>query len=339
VIRVLVVDDSAFARKVLRDTLSMHADIDVVDIARDGLEALEKIQELKPDVITLDLVMPGLDGLGVLRALPAEGGPRVVVVSISNAESELGVEALQLGAITVVHKPTALATDRLYELSDELVKAVRSSMDARPRKPAPVAARLEAPTQAASAGLIVVGASTGGPQALTHLVRVLPADLAIPVALVLHIPAEYTAPFAQRLDSVSPLDVVEAEEGMPLVAGRVVVARGGMHLKIAHDGDALRARLDLLPLNTPHRPSVDVLFASAAAALEKRVLGVVLTGMGDDGLEGSRAIRSAGGRVITEDESTCVVYGMPRAVDEAGLATASAPLDELPALLLRLISE
>ncbi|HEX4457621.1 MAG TPA: chemotaxis protein CheB, partial [Polyangia bacterium] len=285
-IRVLIVDDSAFARKVLRQTLAGEADIEVVDIARDGLEALEKIQDLKPDVVTLDLVMPNLDGIGVLKALPPAGAPRVVIVSISDAASELGVHALELGAVALVHKPTALATERLYDLSAELVAAVRSAVVARapaplPPLPSPSIIEPEWAPAKTSADLIVIGASTGGPQALTRLVGALPKDFPVPVALVLHIPPEYTAPFAARLDGGSALEVREAEDGMALTAGRVVVARGGVHLTVVDDGGVLRAKLALTPAGTAHRPAVDVLFASAARATGARTLGVVLTGMGD----------------------------------------------------------
>lgn len=339
-IRVLVVDDSAFARKVLRQALTGHPGIEVVDIARDGLEALEKIQDLKPDVITLDLVMPGLDGLGVLRALPAVGAPRVVVVSISDAASELGLQALELGAIALVHKPTALATARLYDLSAELVAAVRTSVAAR--VPAAVDESDTGPielVEPASADLIVVGASTGGPQALTRLVSALPRGFSVPVALVLHIPPEYTAPFAARLDAISELEVREAEENLELVPGRVVVARGGVHMTVAHERGTLRAKLSSLPSGTAHRPSIDVLFESAARVVGARTVGVVLTGMGDDGLAGARAIRKSGGRMVTEAEASCVVYGMPRVIDEAGLSNGSAPIEGIAPLLGRLLAE
>ena len=344
-IRVLVVDDSAFARKVLRQTLDGQPDIEVIDIARDGLEALEKIQELKPDVVTLDLVMPNLDGIGVLKALPSVNAPCVIIVSISDVASELGVQALELGAVALVHKPTALATERLYDLSAELVAAVRSCASVRRPVVAPAlepieSIDLEPPSPVkTTADLIVVGASTGGPQALTRLVAALPKDFPVPVALVLHIPPEYTAPFAARLDAGSALEVVEAEEGMALVAGRVVVARGGVHLTIVEEAGSLRARLVLQPATTPHRPAVDVLFESAARATGARTLGVILTGMGDDGLSGARAIRQAGGRIITEAESSCVVYGMPRAVAEAGLSNASVAIEGVPALIRRLLLE
>jgi two-component system chemotaxis response regulator CheB len=340
VIRVLVVDDSAFARKVLREALSSAPDIEVVDIARDGLEALEKIGELRPDVITLDLMMPNLDGLGVLKALPAEGAPRVVVVSTSDAESEAGLEALQLGAVTVVHKPTALATERLYAVAGELLRAVRLAVGARPPGPPAASSPVTPPPRADRVDLVVIGASTGGPQALTQLVAALPASLPVPLALVLHIPPEYTAPFAARLDGVSALEVREAEDGLPLVPGRVVVARGGVHLVADRNSKgALVARLEAWPPSTAHRPAVDVLFGSAAEVCGAKTLGVVLTGMGDDGTAGARAIHAAGGRVITEAEESCVVYGMPRAVVEAGLSDVSAPLPQIAALLARLLNE
>jgi two-component system chemotaxis response regulator CheB len=334
--RVLVVDDSAFARKVLRQVLSGAGGLEVVGTARDGLDALEKVAELAPDVLTLDLVMPGLDGLGVLRALASmPGAPRVVVVSSADEEGELAVAALQAGAVELVHKPTALATDRLYALGAELVEKVRTAARASPRPPtesSPVA-RGPLAVLAPSRRLVVVGTSTGGPQALTRLLAALPPDFPAPLALALHIPPGYTQAVARRLDSRCPLEVWEAEDGMEVRPGRVVLARAGHHLKVERHGALGVARLDRHPLHTPHHPSVDVLFESAARAWGPDTVGVVLTGMGDDGLAGARAIRAAGGAVLTEAESSCVVYGMPRAVDEAGLATATAPLEGLVALL------
>src|SRR5688572_22800309 len=182
-IRVLIVDDSAFARKTLSTVLSAHAGIEVVGIARDGLEALEKIVDLKPDVVTLDLVMPNLDGLGVLRAMPTESPPRVVVVSITDSNSELGVTALQLGAVDLVQKPTALATDRLYELNDELIAKVLQAARVR-RAPSirpPSAATIPQVRTPAKMQLVVIGASTGGPQAITRLLLALPADFPVPI--------------------------------------------------------------------------------------------------------------------------------------------------------------
>ena len=339
-VRVLVADDSAFARKVLREVLQDADDLEVVGVARDGLDALEKIAELAPDVLTLDLVMPELDGVGVLRALDARGegtSPRVVVVTMTDADSALGVAALAAGAFDVVHKPTAIATERLYELGEELRSKVRAAARAAPGRrraapPAPV--RSIAPGAAASAEVLVIGASTGGPQAVARLLSSIPSAFPIPAAVVLHMPPGYTAALAARFDADCALEILEAREGLPLQPGRVVVARAGMHLKFVRDGEERRAKLDVFPLETPHRPSVDVLFASAAEAWGARVLGVVLTGMGNDGVEGARAIRERGGRVLTESESSCVVYGMPRAVVEAKLSDGSAPIEAMTALVL-----
>jgi two-component system chemotaxis response regulator CheB len=349
-IRVLVVDDSAFTRKVLRESLERAPGIEVVGIARDGLEALEKIAELAPDVMTLDLVMPGLDGLGVLQALQGPGAPRAVVVSVSDADSELGIAALQAGAVDLVHKPTSLATAKLYELSTELVAKVRAAAAARPLAPATATPTPLAPTTgtdramprpaapgSSGIGLVVIGTSTGGPQALTRLLPALPADFPVPIAIALHIPFGYTEALARRLDGISAIRVVEASEGLSLAPGVAVLAPGGMHMRVQRSGEqgskGLVVHLDVNPLTALYRPSVDVLFESAARAMGGRVLGVVLTGMGDDGLVGARAICIAGGRVVNEAESSCVIYGMPRVVREAGLSTAEAPLEHLPALI------
>jgi two-component system chemotaxis response regulator CheB len=333
-IRVLVVDDSAFARKVLREALTLPG-LEVIGVARDGLEALEQIALLKPDVITLDLVMPNLDGIGVLRSLPAQNAPRVVVVSSSNQESQLGAEALQLGAVTIVQKPTALATDQLYEIADALAAAVRLAAQAR----TVVAGRSRQVATSASARatkceLVAIGTSTGGPQALTRLLTALPADFPVPIAIALHIPAGYTDELAKRLDRSCAIDVMEAAEGLVLRPGLAVVAQGGRHLKISQARSGLFVNVASEPASEPHAPSVDVLFETAAQRVGAGVLGVVLTGMGSDGLRGARRIHEAGGRILTEAEVSCVVYGMPSSVKEAGLAHAEAPLEDMAALIM-----
>jgi two-component system, chemotaxis family, protein-glutamate methylesterase/glutaminase len=334
-VRVLVVDDSAFARKVLRETLSAHAEIEVVGIARDGLEALECIERLSPDVMTLDLVMPNLDGLGVLRSLPRRGAPRVVVVSIAGDESELGVAALQAGAVALVHKPTALATDRLFEISDELTAKVLAAASARPSLPLIAPARVEVHSQPKSKRILLIGASAGGPQALTYLLKALPADFPVPIAVVVHMPSGYTDTFARRLNDECDLKVIEASEGTTLRPGLVVMARAGIHLRVLRQSEALRAQLSVEPIGQPHTPSVDALFTSMATQDARDVLAVVLTGMGDDGLVGARALVGAGATVLTEAKSSCVVYGMPRAIKEAGLSGGEAPLERMAETIIR----
>jgi len=335
-IRVLVVDDSAFARKVVREVLEGDPRFEVVGIARDGVDALERIAELEPDVVTLDLVMPNLDGVGLLQALSKltiAKLPRVVVVTMSEDSSDLAVSALQSGAVALVHKPTALATDRLFELSDELRSVVALAADAASARSSlsrPVAVRPLQPTSTAKGAyrIVVLGTSTGGPQALTTLLPQIPAAFPLPIAIALHIPVGYTEALARRLDEASAIEVLEAYDGVELIAGRAVLARAGMHLKI-RDGRPPRGHLELLPLDKPHRPSVDVLFETATTAFRGACIGVILTGMGDDGLLGARAMRGAGGVVLTESESSCVVYGMPRSVKDAGMSSGEAPLDRM----------
>jgi len=331
--RILVVDDSAFARKVVRQVLTAELDFEVVDTARDGVDALEKIATLKPDVVTLDLVMPNVDGVGVLEALRTmPDAPPVICVTYADEESAIGVAALAAGAFDVVHKPSAIASDRLYELGADLVAKVRAAASGAPSRLAEPSPRRPPPDlvgRTAVVDLVVIGASTGGPQALARLLGALPRELPVPVAVVLHMPVGYTAPYADRIDGECALDVLEARDRLVLVPGLVAFARAGMHLKIEREAAGLVARLDTKPAATLHTPSVDVLFESAAAVLGRRVLAVVLTGMGSDGLEGARALHAAGASILVESESSCVVYGMPRVVAEAGLAAAQLPLGDI----------
>lgn len=333
-IRVLVVDDSAFARKVLREVLALDPEIEVVGYARDGLDALEKISEVQPDVITLDLVMPELDGLGVLRALPKISPPRVLIVSVSGSETELALEALQLGAVDIVTKPTAMATDRLYEISAELAAKVKAVAKARPRLPSEVPEpKVSSPKFKKSAdGLLVIGTSTGGPQALSQLFRLLPG-IPVPIAVALHIPAGYTAPLAARISLQSEIPLTEAVDGQELEPGKAVLAPGGMHLTIRKSGGHFYAKVSPEPAASLYHPSIDLLFKSAAEAARSGAVGVVLTGMGNDGTEGSLAIARAGGTVLAESASSCVVYGMPRAAIESGSVNAEAPLEKMHSLI------
>jgi two-component system, chemotaxis family, protein-glutamate methylesterase/glutaminase len=285
------------------------------------------------------LMMPNLDGIGVLRALPKERAPRVVVVSISNDKSELGVEALQAGAVNIVQKPTALATDRLYELKSALLRAIEEAAIARSFGPTfRQAALVPNGARTTSCELVVVGTSTGGPQALTRLLSALPKDFPVPVAIALHIPAGYTEELAKRLDRACAIDVLEASAGLTLRPGLAVLARGGQHLKLAQarSGQSeLVVHIEYEPRGEPHAPSVDVLFETAAERCGAAVLGVVLTGMGSDGLRGARAIHAAGGKILTEAEESCVVYGMSSVVKAAGLSHAEAPLEEMALAIAR----
>ena len=331
--RVLVVDDSAFARKVIRELLERTGQFEVVGIARDGLEALEAIARLRPDVITLDLVMPGLDGIGVLDALQ-DDDPRAVVVSISGSETELGATALLKGAVDIVGKPSALATDRLYEMGEELASKVRAAAIAqRPPRRSSEPAQLQ-PLESSRFGLLAVGASTGGPHAIGSVIAAFPERLPVPIVVALHIPSGYTQAFADRLCTMSRMPVVEGRDGALLEPGTIVIMPGGSQSEVV--GTRSRLRLAVSPgsaFDRPYMPSIDLLFESAARVAAP-VLGVVLTGMGDDGTEGARRIRSTGGKVLTESPETCVIYGMPRAVYEAGLSDGVVPLERMAERIL-----
>ncbi len=329
-VRVLVVDDSAFARKVLREVLAADERIEVVGFARDGLDALDKVAELAPDVVTLDLVMPHLDGVGVVEALSVDPhAPRVVLVTSTDADSPRAVAALQAGAFDLVHKPTARATDRLYGLRQDLVTKVLAAAGAPSPTSVPRREKVRSPARALSTRVVVVGTSTGGPRALTLLLTSLPADFPVPIVAVVHMPPGFTRGLAERLDGDCELAVHEAVDGLIVHPGSVGIAPAGHHLRVRAENGAVVSEVGGGPTASLHQPSVDVLFESAARVFGPAVLGVVLTGMGSDGLAGATAIRSKGGRVLVEDASTCVVYGMPRVVFEAGLADAVVPLDAM----------
>jgi two-component system, chemotaxis family, protein-glutamate methylesterase/glutaminase len=331
VVRVLVVDDSAYVRKVLKEILSRSPFVEVVGAARDGEEALELVEQLKPDVVTLDLIMPRMDGITFLREQMKRRPLPVVIVSITSERGELMLQALEAGALDMVQKPTALATEKVFDIAGELIEKVKAAAGAR--MPAPSATPLpnapSAPVSRARAAvdIVVLGISTGGPQALKFLIPQLPADFPVPIAMVLHMPVGYTELYARSLGEVSKLRVAEAREGDEFQSGVALLAPGGRHLSCRRGADgAVSAHLGLSPADTLHRPAVDVLFRSAAEVFGSRVLGVVMSGMGSDGTEGAAWIKAQGGRVFTEAEETCVVYGMPRSVAEAGLSDRSVPL-------------
>ena len=352
-IRVLVVDDSAFVRKVVTEMLSRSPFIEVVATARDGEEALELAERHQPDVVTLDLMMPGIDGVQFLQRQMARRPTAVVVCSIAHESGELAMRAFDAGAVEFVQKPTALATERIFELADELVAKVKAAAGVEISRLAPGGHSEPEPatrTVKASAGtsravsgarradVVVIGVSTGGPQALRQLVPALPADFPVAIAIVLHMPVGYTQVYAQRLNEASALEVVEARDGDLIRPGVAYLAPAGHHLSFARRPDGtVRAHLDLRPIDAQHRPSVDVLFRSAAEVYGDRVLGLVMTGMGSDGVLGAAHIKAQGGRILTEAESSCIVYGMPRSVDDAGLSDRSAALPELSAALMDMI--
>jgi two-component system, chemotaxis family, protein-glutamate methylesterase/glutaminase len=343
VARVLVVDDSAYVRKVVSQMLSRSPFLEVVGTARDGVEALELVDELRPDVVTCDLNMPVLDGGEFVRTQMERRPIPIVIVSIA---AEAGVQvlaALDAGAIDFVQKPTALATEKLMDIADELVEKVKAAARAPMRRLselAPGEPQLVPMPRKSGRGnvdIVVVGISTGGPQGLKRLIPRIPADCPVPIAIVMHMPAGYTEMYARTLNDLSAISVVEAAEGQVVAGGTAYLAQAGRHLSFRRAGTLVITHLDVRPLNTPHRPSVDVMFQSAAEVFDSRVLGVVMTGMGSDGKEGAAWIKARGGGILTEAEESCIVYGMPRSVVEAGLSDRVFPLDALAAAIMERI--
>ncbi|MFL5495369.1 MAG: chemotaxis-specific protein-glutamate methyltransferase CheB [Gemmatimonadales bacterium] len=336
--RIFLVDDSAFVRRALTRVLATEPGFRVVGEAASGEEAIAKIPRADPDFVTLDVGLPGMDGLAVLQAL-LRWKPSLKIVMLS-AHTQAGaaatVAALAGGAVDVIDK-TRFSVMDLDVLRREVVdrlNALASTTSTRPD--AGVVSRKTTDALAAAAEeirrceLCVIGASTGGPAAVQHLLQVLPARFPMPVVVVQHMPEGFTAPFAQRLDSLCRLQVEEAVEGDQLRLGRVVIAKAGRHLRV---GTNLALTLSPEPHDAKHTPSVDVTMRSAARARPGRVLGILLTGMGEDGADGMCAIRSAGGLTIAESEASCVVYGMPRAAVRRGGVTWELPLPEIGGLL------
>lgn len=333
VIRAVIVDDSAFVRKVVREILSRSPFIDVVGLARDGEEALAMVKEQKPDVVICDLHMPRMDGVTFVRQQMATNPVRILILTASPEDGESAIQAIDGGAVDFVRKPTALATNELLGIREELIEKVKAAAGATLlQKHAESHKTHRSPGRSASSQVdaVVLGISTGGPQALRYLLAELDADFPVPLVIVLHMPVGYTAMFAEKLNELSELEVSEAKGGELLERGKAIVAQAGRHLilKRTANGNVI-TQLSMEPLDKPHRPSVDVLFQSASEVYRSRVLGVVMTGMGDDGKQGAAWIKAQGGKIITESEESCIIYGMPRSVVESGLSDASFALDEM----------
>ncbi|CAA7625224.1 chemotaxis response regulator protein-glutamate methylesterase [Magnetospirillum sp. UT-4] len=340
-IRVIVVDDSALMRQMLTTILSSDPGIEVVGTAPDPLVAREKIKALNPDVLTLDVEMPRMDGLAFLEKLMTlRPMPVVMVSSLTERGAEVTMKALELGAVDVFCKPSDIAEGGLMAHGRELIDKVKSAALARVRplgdRPASAAPRLSVTTIYKSTDrLVAIGSSTGGVEALRDIILALPAD-SPPIVVTQHIPPKFSASFAQRLDGLAAVRVKEAAEGERLVAGHVFIAPGDRHLAVRRSGAQLITHVYDGPLVTGHKPSVNVLFHSVAEACGAKAVGVILTGMGRDGAEGLLAMRQAGAATIGEDEGSCVVYGMPKAAYELGAVERELPLSRIADEVLRL---
>jgi two-component system, chemotaxis family, protein-glutamate methylesterase/glutaminase len=335
-IRVLIVDDSALMRQVLSTLLARDPSIEVVGVASDPYVARDKIRLLNPDVLTLDVEMPRMDGLAFLEKLMrAHPMPVVMVSSLTEAGCATTFRALELGAVDFVTKPKLDLREQMPEVAQVVIEKIKAAAMARVR---PLAAgnRVAAPPVRAAAGallrstgqVVAVGASTGGTEALREFLTALPADCP-GVVVVQHMPEKFTRAFADRLDTLCTVRVKEAEDGDRVLTGHVLIAPGGYHMSLTRTGATYLVRLNQDPLVNRHRPSVDVLFNSCSTTAGSNAIGIIMTGMGDDGARGLLAMRKAGARTLAQDEATSVVFGMPKVAIEMGGVERVLPLGQL----------
>jgi two-component system, chemotaxis family, protein-glutamate methylesterase/glutaminase len=344
-VRVLVVDDSVVIRKLLSDALGSSAEVTVAGTASSGSIALAKIPQLNPDIVTLDIEMPGLNGMQTLaeirRLYPKL--PVIMFSTLTERGAATTLEALAQGASDYMTKPSnseSLA-EAMEQVTSELVAKI-VSLASRPSSPVPSLARLPSPSPKRSGNeridILAIGTSTGGPNALAEVIPSLPEDFPVPVVVVQHMPPLFTRLLAERLDAKSKLLVQEAEEGRPLKPGQVWIAPGDHHMIVTRKGAEVALGLNQNPPENSCRPAVDVLFRSVAQTYGPNVLAVVMTGMGSDGARGAAQIRDAGGEILVQDEATSVVWGMPRAVVEAGTADKICPLMEISTAVVRRVT-
>ncbi|RIY02854.1 chemotaxis response regulator protein-glutamate methylesterase [Aureimonas flava] len=351
-IRVLIVDDSASVRTILTEILDAEADIAVIATASNPYFAAERMRDEVPDVIVCDIEMPRMDGITFVQKLMSQRPvPVVICSSLAEAGSQMAMQALEAGAVEIITKPRVGTPQFLMEARTRICDAVRAASRARvvartatidvPRKLTadailpPASGR---PIERTTDKVVVVGASTGGTEALRRLLEALP-ESSPGMVIVQHMPAGFTTAFARRLDGLCRIEVREAATGDRVVPGLALIAPGNHHLLLRRSGAQYHVEVRDGPLVTRHRPSVDVLFRSAARAAGANALGVILTGMGDDGAKGMLELRTAGARTLGQDEGSCVVYGMPREAMRAGAVEAELPLDRIPAEILRLAAD
>jgi two-component system chemotaxis response regulator CheB len=343
--RLLIVDDSALYRQTIRNVLHDADDVDIVGVAKDGIDAIEKIESLDPDLLTLDVQMPDMDGIGVLREINRRKlRPKAIMVSSLTSEgAQVTTDALLEGAFDFILKPSGSDSDDnrallRSELDEKICAFRQTAARFRRRSRGALAESAESATEPAPTTVetppaacraVVIGTSTGGPAATKEVLPELPATFPVPVLLVQHMPAQYTQSLARRLDEMCPLEVVEAKSGDAVRAGKVYIAPGGRQMKLARRDDRVVVRITDDPHENGCRPAVDYLLRSVASVYDGQALSVIMTGMGRDGVEGSRVLKEHGGSVIAQHEYGCLVYGMPKAVTEEGLADRVLPLGRI----------
>ncbi len=341
--RVLVVDDSALMRKMIPRMLKNNPSLEVVGTAMDGIFALKKIETLKPDVVTLDMDMPRMDGIETLKNIMKNyGTPTVIVSSLARREADLTLQALELGAFDFVTKPQSAISVHIDEIAEELVNKVRAAasdplarLKVKTIDPGAVARKTPRRREPRVAErVLAIGISTGGPNALSYMLPGLPADFPAAIVIVQHMPPPFTQMLAERLDSISAIEVKEASEGDLLLPGRALVAPGGRHLKVKRMPFGTICVLSRSSEVNGHRPSVDVLFESVAAEFGSGATGLIMTGMGEDGAAGIGAIKARGGMTLAQDEESSIVYGMPKEAVRRGHVSSVVPLEEMAPYLI-----
>ena len=337
-IKVLCVDDSALVRSLMTEIINGHPDMEVVATAPDPLVARELIKQYNPDVLTLDVEMPRMDGLDFLeRLMRLRPMPVVMVSSLTERNSDITLKALEFGAVDFITKPKLGLRDGLLEYGDLIADKIRAAAQSRPRQlqPTPQAPRRKLlQSYSSTEKLIMIGASTGGTEAIRRVLEPLPANSPA-IMITQHMPAGFTKSFVKRLDGLCAVQVHEAEDGQRVLPGHVYLAPGGIaHMKVARSGANYVVQLDDSEPVNRHRPSVDVLFHSAAEVAGKNAVGVLLTGMGKDGAQGLLAMKQAGAVTFAQDEASCVVFGMPREALHIGAADEAVPLAEMSERIL-----
>jgi two-component system chemotaxis response regulator CheB len=345
-VKVLVVDDSAFMRNAISTMLASDPHIKVIGTARDGIEAIAKVKTLKPDIVTLDVEMPRMDGIEALRHIMAENPlPVVMLSSLTSEGAEVTLQALEIGALDFIPKNLSNLSVNILKIKEVLLERIkylaRRGVVFRPRK-LPLSKHREPdvrevvpiPSSKVTAerrmGVVAIGTSTGGPKALQEILPRLPNNFPVPIVIAQHMPPNFTGPFAQRLNQLSQIEVREATDGDVLRPGLALVAPGNGNMRVVRTGAIETvARISESREEFVYRPSVDALMLSVAEVYPGRTLGVILTGMGNDGLEGIKSIKDSGGRVFAQEESSCVVYGMPKAVVDAGLVDKVLDLGDI----------
>lgn len=337
--RVLIVDDSKTIRRVLRMILSRDPQIEVVGECENALGVEEALKRLQPNVISLDINMPEMDGVTLVRQLlPKRPIPIVMVTALSIEQGDLVLQALDAGAVDYIQKPALHEVDNV---ANEICERFKTAAKARVRSRSGVAAPLVKPRAIANmsgnSNIVLIGSSTGGTEALQEFLSSLPSNIP-PILVVQHIPPVFSAAFAGRLDNIMPFKVAEAKNGERVEAGKVLIAPGGFHMRLAFNGSELTVNVSEGANISGHKPSVDALFESAVPLVGKAAIGIILTGMGKDGANGLLKLRNAGARTFGQDEATCVVYGMPAAAKKIGAVERELPLNQLAPQLMELLS-